>query len=415
MSIEDSILIIVANFFKVLVIWRFMRVFFSSRLGRYKESLSYVTYFLATISVLLLFQNATYSVIVNLAGLMALSFLYQESLRKKLIVSVGIYMIAIFCQVSATYLFSGMSAGADNWQLASISADLFFYICEILAEKLVEEKGKQELNAPVWMLVFTPVVNIFMLYIYSVIQLPDKFLLLIEGGSFFVVNVLLFLLYYQMLLVYENRRKQEHIEQQMRLYENQFQVMQQSEYKVHALRHDMKHHIQNIYIMTHKNQNQDVLKYLEQMQDSLENPKEHIATGNGDMDVILNYMLEKAEQAGIKVEQKVKVPKKIEVESYELNVILSNLLENAIEAAKDTVEKQLKLNIVVEKGMFVVYISNTYSGKIAAAGEKILSTKGGLDHGYGLKNVENIVKLHQGRMKVTYDEREFQVEVILYL
>lgn len=415
MSIEDSILVMIANFFGVLVIWRFMGVFFSPRVKKYKEGLSYFAYFLLTILTACFFSGSVYSGIAGFGGLILLSLLYNGNIGKKIAVSVNIYIVNMVCDVFATYLFSGVTVTGNGAQVSSISKVLFFYICEILAEKLVKDKEKQKLDAPMWILVFTPVVNIFMIYMYSTISLPHRTLLLIEGGGFFVVNMLLFLVYYQMLIVSENRMKQEHIEQQMRLYENQFEVMQQSEYKVHALRHDMKHHIHNIYIMTHKDQKEDVLKYLERMQESLENPKEHVTTGNGDIDVILNYMLEKAERAGIKVEQKVMVPKKIEVEPYELNIILGNLLENAIEAAKESEEKLIKLHIVAEKGMLVVNINNTYSGKIVTSKEKLISTKGSLEHGFGLRNVENIVQLYQGKMKVTYDEREFQVEVILYI
>lgn len=399
----------------MLVIWRFMRVFFSPGVEKYKEGLSYFAYFLLTIMAALFFQNSTHNGIAGLGGLILLCFLYKGNIGKRISVSVIIYIVNMVCDVFATYLFSSVALKGKGAQVSFISEVLFFYICEILVEKLMKDKEKQELDASMWILVFTPVVNIFMIYMYSTVSLPNRTLLLIEGGGFFVVNMLLFLVYYQMLIVSENRMKQEHIEQQMRLYENQFEVMQQSEYKVHALRHDMKHHIHNIYIMTHKNQKEDVLKYLESMQESLENPKEHVVTGNGDIDVILNYMLEKAERAGIKVEQKVKVPKKIEVEAYELNIIFGNLLENAIEAAKKTTDKLIKLHIVAEKGMLMVNISNTYSGKIATSGEQLISTKSGSEHGFGLKNIENIVQLHQGRMKVTYDEREFQVEIILYM
>lgn len=198
-------------------------------------------------------------------------------------------------------------------------------------------------------------------------------------------------------------------------YENQLEVMKESEYKVHALRHDMKHHLQGIYAMAQKEENQDVLRYLEQMQNSLVNPKEYVKTGNQKMDAILNYMLARAEQQNINVEKKVKVSKKIALEAYELNIILGNLLENALEASEESLEKYLSLHIVENKGMLMIQIKNSYAGKLVTYGERLLSTKNGSKHGYGLINVKKIVERHQGIMNVTYDEKEFQVEVTLYL
>ena len=198
-------------------------------------------------------------------------------------------------------------------------------------------------------------------------------------------------------------------------YENQIEVMKQSEYKVHALRHDMKHHLQGIYVMTQNEERQKVLRYLERMQKSLINPGEYVTTGNQKMDAILNYILAKAEQMNIKVEQKVKVSRKIPIEAYELNIILGNLLENAIEAANESLEKYLYLHIVENKGMLMIHIKNSYSGKLLTFGERFISTKSGTKHGYGIINVKKIVESHKGIMNVTYDEKEFRVEVTLYL
>lgn len=198
-------------------------------------------------------------------------------------------------------------------------------------------------------------------------------------------------------------------------YENQLEVMKESEYKVHALRHDMKHHLQGIYAMAQKEENQDVLRYLEQMQDSLVNPKEYVKTGNQKMDAILNYILARADQLNITVEQNVKVSKKIPVEAYELNILLGNLLENAIEAANESSEKHLSLHIVESKGILMIEIKNSHSGKLVTYGERLLSTKNGSRHGYGLINVKNIVDTHHGKMDISYDEKDFLVEITLYL
>lgn len=197
--------------------------------------------------------------------------------------------------------------------------------------------------------------------------------------------------------------------------ENQLEVMTESEEKVHALSHDIKHHLQGIYTMAQQEENEDVLRYLEQMEDSLVNSKEYVKTGNPKLDAILNYMLSKAERLGIKVEHNIKVSKKISLEAYELNIILGNLLENALDAVEGSPEKYIDLHILENKGTLMINIKNSYSGNLVAYGERLISTKHGSNHGYGLPNVKKIVDSHQGIMNISYDEREFQVEVILYL
>ena len=97
------------------------------------------------------------------------------------------------------------------------------------------------------------------------------------------------------------------------------------------------------------------------------------------------------------------------IETYELNIILCNLLENAIEAAKDSRKKYLSVSILEKKGMLMIHMTNSYSG------EYHITSKKGSGHGYGLKNVKNIVEKHQGNVETSYDGKEFQANVMLYL
>ena len=61
-------------------------------------------------------------------------------------------------------------------------------------------------------------------------------------------------------------------------------------------------------------------------------------------------MLQKAREKGFRVSAKVKMPKTV-IHSYNLNVILGNLLENAIEAGEQAQEKILNVNICMKQGV----------------------------------------------------------------
>ena len=62
------------------------------------------------------------------------------------------------------------------------------------------------------------------------------------------------------------------------------------------------------------------------------NPREHVSSGNKDIDGILNFMLEKAVSILKKVDVQVKIPEDLHTCSFELAVILGNIIDNAIEA-----------------------------------------------------------------------------------
>lgn len=415
MNLEDNILTIIANFFRMFVLWRFMRTFFSPKIEKHKEIIGYAVYFCVAMRILLGFQYPIYNMLVNWIGLFLVTFGYKGSVKKKLVITTLIYVINMFCELVTTYLFADYTVGAGVEQLTPVFATLLVYICEILIERIVKDKGKSDVSFPRFSLLLVPVISVVMLHFLVTANLQNRVLLMVESFGALSINILMFWVYYQMTVAYEKQIQLKYAEEQMRIYENQLDVMQQSEQKVRSLRHDMKNLMQNIYIMTKRGQSDEVLKCLEDMQLSLENPKEYVKTEYTELDGILNYLLEKGEKVGISMEYKVTVAQKLSMEAYELNVILGNLLENAISGAKEATEKYISLHILAEKDILFIQIKNSYAGEIRKKGERILSTKKGKEHGIGLENVRKLVESRQGELRIDYDAKEFRVEVMLYL
>ena len=86
-----------------------------------------------------------------------------------------------------------------------------------------------------------------------------------------------------------------------------------------------------------------------------------------------------------------------------MNVILGNLLENAIFAAEKSEEKWIDISIYVDKGVFHATIKNTYNGELISKNEKLLTTKSNPnEHGIGLENVNKIVGKYNGVLKIDH-------------
>lgn len=415
MRVEDIILEIITNAFRVVIVWRFMRVFFQPRIEKYKEAIGYMVYFAVTMLVFLKFQYPLYNILSNWLGLILLTWGYKGGVKKKVTIVTLVYMINMFCDVLAAYAFNDYIVGQSLSQIFTIFTILFFYICEIIVERIVKDKGKSDIPFPMSSLLLVPIVSCIMIYFLMAANLNNRTLLVVESCGVLSINILLFVVYYQLTVAYEKQIQQRYAEEQMRIYENQLDVMQQSKDKVRSLRHDMKNHMQNIYIMIKRGQYGEAIQCLEDMEMSLENPKEYVQTGYVEVDGILNYLLEKAEKAGICMEYKVKITKKLSLEAYELNVLLGNLLDNAITAAKEAEKKYISLHMLAERDMLIVQIKNSYAGEIRKKGERILSTKAGKEHGIGLSNVRKLVESKQGTLQIEYDEKEFRVETMLYL
>ena len=103
------------------------------------------------------------------------------------------------------------------------------------------------------------------------------------------------------------------------------------------------------------------------------------------------------------------------ISAFDLNVILGNLTENAIEAAEQTKDKWMSVDIYYEKGMLSMEIKNSFQHELAVEKNKLLSTKEEKGHGIGLANVRKMVEKYQGFMDVSNTNQIFIVKVMLYL
>jgi sensor histidine kinase regulating citrate/malate metabolism len=111
-----------------------------------------------------------------------------------------------------------------------------------------------------------------------------------------------------------------------------------------------------------------------------------------------------------------RLPHDFNIESYQLNIIIGNLLENAIEAAGRSEEKRLSLYVSTQRGMLFINLSNSYNGTLRKNKGRFLSVKPDKRaHGLGLQNVKRMVREMNGEMLIEHDENDFSVKIMLYI
>lgn len=121
----------------------------------------------------------------------------------------------------------------------------------------------------------------------------------------------------------------------------------------------MRHHINELKVLANKYGVEEIGRYVEQMEEFMHNPGEMVSSGNLEIDSVLNYMLRVAKEELTTVIVKVMLPEEVK-HSFDINVLLGNLLENAIEAAKGTDKKYLSVDIALKKGVLKVQIDNSF-------------------------------------------------------
>lgn len=380
------------NLLRTYIIYRFMRLFFWTDIEeKKKERACYVLFFILTAGVHLIFCSPGMSVITNIVLIFLITVCYEGALKKKIFVTLLVYGTNMGCDLVAVHLLTDYSITGKVGECAAYITVLLLLICDVisalcLAELLIVEQ-----------------------------ELKNRILLVLFGCCVLAVVLLIFYLYDVLISAYKKLEEQSLMEKQMLIYSHQLDVLMQSEEKVKALRHDMKNHLGELALMAGNQNNEEIRKYIQDMGEYMQNQSELVSCGNKNLDSLLNYLLGQAKKKLNHVEYEVRVPSDLCISAFDLNVILGNLTENAIEAAEQTKDKWISVDIYYEKGMLSMEIKNSFQHELAVEKNKLLSTKEEKGHGIGLANVRKMVEKYQGFMDVSNTNQIFIVKVMLYL
>ena len=128
------------------------------------------------------------------------------------------------------------------------------------------------------------------------------------------------------------------------------------------------------------------------------------------------HKLREVEEKGIPVATEIAVPCDLELSAYDMNLLLTNLLDNAIEASKGEEEKQIEIAIWYVHHKLNVHIRNRSTGEIHLERDQFATTKEDkANHGYGIKIVREVVEKYNGLMEIKTPEGWFEVKIGLIM
>ena len=128
-------------------------------------------------------------------------------------------------------------------------------------------------------------------------------------------------------------------------------------------------------------------------------------------DAILNSKLSLAMEKQIKVKAEAKIPVSLAISELDLCIIISNLLDNAIDACMELPAEDRLIRIYMDiKGNYLYFsLTNTAAG---LKKQNFRTTKG-KGHGLGIARVDAVVKKYGGYITRASEDMAFSTEVLL--
>ena len=204
--------------------------------------------------------------------------------------------------------------------------------------------------------------------------------------------------------------------------ENQLLSLQQQRYEnlktaieeARQARHDMRHHLNHISMLAEENDMEALKTYLAQTVSRIPDLDMHFCE-NRAADSVLGYYCALAKREGIPFSAQIDLPQTLPVDEIDMCLVLSNLLENALEASLRTVpvRRWIKVNAYVHaERLLLMQVENACDGEIKETNGVFRSSKR-KGNGIGIQSVRHIAEKNGGASTFAYQNGVFCAKIML--
>jgi len=226
---------------------------------------------------------------------------------------------------------------------------------------------------------------------------------------FIVLAIRLFILIHHHSIIQDKQQIQLDILRNQRVSNKKILEAQNNLYK---LRHDMKHLIQvlnNPNIYNDKNAFKNTIEEYEAL---VKNTVVPITTVSAPVNYVLNIKKEEAIRKGIDFTTTLNITHDINMEDSDIYLLLSNLLDNAIEHIG--ILKRIRVEMSDVGKMFKIKISNSIDHSVLNKDGTFINNSNDPEHGFGIKTIESILQKYDGFISYSEDSNQLIASVIIY-
>jgi len=184
-------------------------------------------------------------------------------------------------------------------------------------------------------------------------------------------------------------------------------AMEQLNNTLRSQRHDFLNHLQVVYSLIEMEEFQEANAYIEKVYGAITSVSHAIKTANPAVNALLQVKLAACEKAGVHVELNIQSAwKDLPIPGWEMCKVLSNLIDNAIDALAEVTDRQLTITLTEDLKSYRFTVSNN-GPMIPLKAQKTVFTPGitskGEGHGMGLYIVKRTLNARGGDIDLVSD------------
>ena len=272
-------------------------------------------------------------------------------------------------------------------------------------------------------LIFVPILMIFIMGNYiNAIEYDFQFEILADkgpAGHFFSHGQMLFMYFLGLASLFCILFSYKKLQQIFRL-STEISLLEQQEHSLNqyveeaktrydetkSFRHDIRNHIAVVKKLLQGGKLEEAVSYIEDMDDMAEKMSFPCSTNNPVVDILVGNKLGIAKSMGIDVDCSLLLPYPCSLRDIDICIVLSNALDNAIQAVKNLgagTEKYIRVSGRTQGDFLMMEIENSFHGKEA------------FKKGTGLSNVKKVAEKYGGAMSIETQENVFVLHVLLII
>ena len=430
------------NFIYSMVVIAFQEIcsdilFSSFSVKRYKSKfINIVIYALLAVSFFIV-ANTDYIrnnmflkiIIVILLYSLAVYTLYRNSVVKSIVLSTLFETLACVCDFFVLFIFTqilgNLTGIVDDLDPVGsaivVSSSSLLFIIVIIARSVFYRKNAEVMSVKEWVkFMACPLITMCILCSIMVgsggikgIQSDNVNLIILMGLIF--INVSQYYMLNDTLVsqakIREDDRMRTEMESQIRLYES----ISDNYEKQKKIAHEYKNHLQCINTLAVKKQYDELKDYVGKLCKKQDSVMYAINTNNPIINAVVNTKYQEAVDNEILLSFLVDDLSDLKVDDEDMVVILSNLLNNALEACKKCDERIIRLKIISEDGDILISVENNCNVTVTSNKGSFMTTKtdNPEEHGIGIKNVINLVEKYNGTYTIKSDDKKFVFSIVI--
>lgn len=388
-----------------------------------------------------------------LAGLIVIYYLERQFIRQKLFLAISFFSIRALSADIGNYFYIliywasqkslTLMLNEKRQFLVFVGNTVFFIILFMgvlffflrLCKKSYRIKN-QEMSVREFIILVTPCVAFIMgrqiltyyYYFYEeqmhqIGQRPYDFLGLLYNLVALFTIVMVIIQSQKIKMQAEEQKCKEILEHQLYNMHSHIDEVERLYEEIRGLKHDMGNHIETIRGLWENGAVSEVKGYSERLMEVYQSSVRVIKTGHPVTDVLLAEKEKTINRLAISFQNDFHFPVGMEVDVFDISILLNNALDNAIEACNRVLSDNhegigpvfIRLASCQKEHIFLLELTNSCKeGTMEYQDTQLLkSTKKEIGHGYGLANMRMVAEKYMGTLECKQLEDTFSLVIML--